>query len=58
MTWLLPMAIILPMAGAALTLVASRRPRVQRAISVGELAIQLVVELVMLLQVDRATARW
>jgi len=33
MTWLLPMAIILPMTGAALTLVASRRPRVQRAIS-------------------------
>ena len=34
MTWLLPMAIILPITGAALTLVASRRPRVQRAISV------------------------
>ena len=53
MTWLLPMAIILPITGAALTLVASRRPRVQRAISVTVLSIQLVVELVMLLQVGR-----
>ena len=39
MTWLLPMAIILPITGAALTLVASRRPRVQRAISVTVLSI-------------------
>jgi len=53
MTWLLPMAIILPITGTALTLVASRRPRVQRAISVTVLSIQLVVELVMLLQVGR-----
>jgi len=53
MTWLLPMAIILPMTGAALTLVASRRPRVQRAISVTAISLQLLVELVMLFQVDR-----
>ena len=52
MTWLLPMAIIIPLAAAGFTLVASRRPRVQRVISVGALAIQLVVELVMLLQVS------
>jgi multicomponent Na+:H+ antiporter subunit D len=52
MTWLLPLAIIIPLAGAGFTLVASRRPRVQRVISVGALAIQLVVELVMLLQVS------
>src|SRR6476469_7304622 len=52
MTWLLPMAIIIPLAAAGLTLVASRRPRVQRVISVGALAVQLIVELVMLLQVS------
>ena len=51
MTWLLPMAIILPITGAALTLVASRRPRVQRAISVSAISLQLVVELIMLFQI-------
>ena len=51
MTWLLPLAVILPLAGAGVTLVASRRPRVQRVISVGVLATQLLVELTMLLQV-------
>src|SRR4029079_15951305 len=49
---LLPLAIIIPLAAAGFTLVASRRPRIQRVISVGALAIQLVVELVMLLQVS------
>ena len=53
MTWLLPMAIILPMTGAALTLVASRRPRVQRAISVTAISLQLLVELVMLFIAQR-----
>src|SRR6195952_4997575 len=52
MTWLLPMAIILPITGAALTLVASRRPRVQRAISVTTISIQLAVEILLLLQVQ------
>src|SRR5664279_4244811 len=52
MTWLLPMAIILPMSGAALTLVAGRRPRVQRAISLTAVSAQLVIELVMLVQVS------
>ena len=51
MTWLLPLTIIIPLTGAGLTLVASRRPRVQRVISVGTLTAQLVVELVMLFQV-------
>jgi len=51
MTWLLAMAVILPLAGAGVTLIASRRPRVQRVISVGVLAAQLLVELTMLLQV-------
>ena len=49
--FLLPLAIVLPMAGAATTLVVSRRPRVQRAISVGTLALQLAIELVMLARV-------
>lgn len=53
MTWLLPMAIILPITGAALTLVASRRPRLQRTISVTVISVQLLVELIMLLQVER-----
>ncbi len=51
MTWLLPLAVILPLAGAGVTLVASRRPRVQRVISVGAVTAQLLVELTMLLQV-------
>jgi multicomponent Na+:H+ antiporter subunit D len=54
MTWLLPMAIILPLAGAGLTLVASRRPRIQRVLSVATLSVQLVVELAMLLVVTRS----
>ena len=57
MTWLLPMAIILPITGAALTLVASRRPRVQRAISVTTISIQLVVEIVHAAAGRRATGR-
>ncbi|WP_395726491.1 Na+/H+ antiporter subunit D [Nakamurella sp.] len=52
-TWLLPLSIILPMSGAALTLVASRRPRVQRTISVTVVSIQLLVELVMITQVTQ-----
>ena len=50
-TWLLPMTIILPISGAALTLVASRRPRVQRTISVTVISVQLIVELVLITQV-------
>jgi multicomponent Na+:H+ antiporter subunit D len=50
-TWLLPMTIILPISGAALTLVASRRPRVQRTISVTVISVQLIVELILITQV-------
>src|SRR6478672_4547287 len=50
-TWLLPMTIILPITGAALTLVASRRPHVQRTISVTVISIQLLVELTLITQV-------
>ncbi len=44
---MLPVAIVLPMAGAGVTLVAGRRPRIQRLVSVGVLGLQLVVELLM-----------
>src|SRR6476659_6507492 len=50
-TWLLPMTIILPITGAALTLVAGRRPHVQRTISVTVISIQLLVELTLITQV-------
>ena len=49
---LLPLAVVLPMAGAGVTLIASRRPRLQRVLSVSALAAQLTVALVMLLWVD------
>ncbi len=52
-TWLLPISIILPITGAALTLVASRQPRVQRTISVTIISVQLIVELIMIVQVVR-----
>lgn len=48
MTWLLPVAILLPIVGAGLTLVTGRRPRVQRLISISILSLQLVVELTLL----------
>src|SRR6478609_6734527 len=51
-TWLLPMTIILPITGAALTLVAGRRPHVQRTISVTVISIQLLVELTLITQVE------
>src|SRR6476620_9245429 len=50
-TWLLPMTIILPITGAALTLVAGRRPHVQRTISVTVISVQLLVELTLITQV-------
>jgi multicomponent Na+:H+ antiporter subunit D len=52
MTWLLPLTIIIPLTGAGLTLVASRRPRTQRVLSVATLSVQLAVEIVMLLAVS------
>ena len=53
-TWLLPMTIILPISGAALTLVASRRPRVQRTISVTVVTVQMLVELTLITQVTKS----
>ncbi|MBM9478335.1 Na+/H+ antiporter subunit D [Nakamurella flavida] len=52
MVALLPLAVVLPMAGAGVTLIASRRPKLQRMLSVSALAAQLVVALAMLVWVD------
>ncbi|MTD13267.1 Na+/H+ antiporter subunit D [Nakamurella sp. YIM 132087] len=49
---LLPTAVMLPMAGAALTLILGKRPKAQRIVSVSVLILQLVVEISMLLAVD------
>ncbi|GIE81829.1 Na+/H+ antiporter subunit D [Actinoplanes philippinensis] len=43
MTWLVPLPVIMPLLGAATTLLMFRRPRVQRAISVSVLTATLVV---------------
>src|SRR5690606_1712944 len=51
-TFLLPAAVIVPMAGAALTLLLGRRHRAQRMISVGVLALQLVVDVSLLVAID------
>ncbi|MEV4274618.1 Na+/H+ antiporter subunit D [Actinoplanes xinjiangensis] len=48
MTWLVPLPVIMPLLGAAATLLMFRRPRVQRAISVSVLTATLVVSAVLL----------
>ncbi|RIJ69582.1 Na+/H+ antiporter subunit D [Nakamurella silvestris] len=50
---LMPLAVMLPMGGAALALIFGKRPRIQRVVSIVVLLIQLVIELWMLLEVDR-----
>jgi multicomponent Na+:H+ antiporter subunit D len=47
-TWLVPLPVIMPLLGAAATLLMFRRPRVQRAISVSVLTATLVVSAVLL----------
>jgi multicomponent Na+:H+ antiporter subunit D len=48
MTWLVPLPVIMPLLGAATTLLMFRRPRVQRAISVSVLTATLLVSAVLL----------
>jgi multicomponent Na+:H+ antiporter subunit D len=48
MTWLVPLPVIMPLLGAAATLLMFRRPRVQRTISVGVLTATLVVSAILL----------
>ena len=43
MTWLLPLPVLLPLAGAALTLVARNSPRLQRVISIVVLSLTVAV---------------
>ncbi|MEJ7650966.1 MAG: Na+/H+ antiporter subunit D [Nakamurella sp.] len=49
---LLPLSVMMPLLGAALALLTSRRPKAQRAVAVGSLSIQFVFEIIMLLEVD------
>ncbi len=49
---LLPLSVLLPLLGAALSLVVSRRPSVQRAVSVVVLSAQLALDVTLLVQVD------
>ncbi|WP_029137902.1 Na+/H+ antiporter subunit D [Nakamurella lactea] len=49
---LLPLSVMMPLLGAGLALLLSRRPRAQRAVAISVLAVQLVLEVVMLVQID------
>ena len=52
MTWLVPLPALLPLAGAGLAVALSRRPRVQRLISVAVLFTVLVVSVALLVIAD------
>jgi multicomponent Na+:H+ antiporter subunit D len=53
MTWLVPLPVILPLLGAGLALILSRRPALQRAVSTTVLVSVVVVAVVLLRQTDR-----
>jgi multicomponent Na+:H+ antiporter subunit D len=53
MTWLVPLPVILPLLGAGLTLMLSRRPALQRAVSTGVLSSVVVIAAVLLRQVEQ-----
>ncbi|SDY50807.1 multisubunit sodium/proton antiporter, MrpD subunit [Micromonospora pattaloongensis] len=53
MTYLVPLPVVLPLLGAALTLMLARRPRAQRAISVAVLAVTFAVALALLVAAHR-----
>jgi multicomponent Na+:H+ antiporter subunit D len=48
MTWLVPLPVVMPLLGAALTLVIIRRPTIQRAVSLAVLAATLAVAITLL----------
>ena len=52
MTWLVPLPVIVPLAGAGIALMFSTRPRVQRSISVISLTVVLVVAVNLLWMAD------
>ena len=53
MTALVPLVVLVPLLGAALTLVVGRRPRPQRVIAIGALVIELIIGIVLLIHVDQ-----
>ncbi len=53
MSALVPMPVVLPLLGAGLTLVFSRRPRTQRFVTIGVLAAVVVIAAVLLVASDR-----
>src|SRR5919107_5037227 len=53
MTWLVPLPVILPLLGAGLTLMLSRRPALQRAVSTVVLAAVVAIAATLLHQADR-----
>ncbi|BCB89646.1 Na+/H+ antiporter subunit D [Phytohabitans suffuscus] len=48
MTWLVPLPVVMPLLGAAVTLLMFRRPRIQRTVSVGVLTATLAVAVALL----------
>ena len=53
MSYLIPLPVILPLLGAGVTLMLSRRPRLQRAVSVAILAAVVCVAAALVVQADR-----
>jgi multicomponent Na+:H+ antiporter subunit D len=53
MTWLVPLPVILPLLGAGLTLMLSRRPALQRTVSTTVLVAVVVIAATLLYQTDR-----
>ena len=53
MTWLIPLPVVIPLAGAGLAVALGRRSQLQRAVSVFSLTAVLAASLALLLTVDR-----
>ena len=51
--WLVPLVVLLPLAGAAVALVFARRPRLQIALTIATLSVSVVLSGVLLVVVDR-----
>lgn len=52
MSWLVPLPILVPFIGAGVSLMTGGRPRAQRAIAIGSLALTLVIAIVLFVAVD------
>ena len=53
MTWLVPLPVLLPLLGAGLTLILSRRPALQRGVSTTVLTAVVVIAAILVYQTDR-----